>query len=170
MASNPRKQDNSGIPGPARGRDGLIRELEDALIPYTPEQLIVLAEREFAWHEAEMKKNAQQMGFGDDWKKALEATKAMHPPPGGQPAMIRDLLVEAVDYLRQHDLVTIPQVEAESQHMIMMTPERQLVNPFFLGGGQITCRSRPMGWSSTHGSRACAATTGRGRMRRRFTR
>jgi hypothetical protein len=102
-ASNPRKQDSSGIPGPARGREGLIRDLQDALIPYTPEQLIVLAEREFAWHEAEMKKNAQQMGFGDDWKKALEATKAMHPPPGGQPYMIRDLLLEAVDYLRQHD-------------------------------------------------------------------
>ena len=137
-ASTPRKQDSSGIPGPARGREGLIRDLQDALIPYTPEQLIVLAEREFAWHEAEMKKNAQQMGFGDDWKKALEATKAMHPPPGGQPYMIRDLLLEAVDYLRQHDLVTVPQVEAESQHMIMMTPERQLVNPFFTGGGQMS--------------------------------
>jgi len=52
--------------------------------------------------------------------------------------MIRDLLVEAVDYVRSRDLVTIPQVDAESQHMIMMTPERQLVNPFFTGGVQMS--------------------------------
>jgi uncharacterized protein (DUF885 family) len=135
---NPRKTDNTGIPGNARGREGLIRDLEDELIPYTPEQLIVLADREFAWCENEMRKASRQMGFGDDWKKALEKTKTMHPPPGGQPAMIRDLLVEAVDYVRAHNLVTIPQVNAESQHMIMMTPERQLVNPFFTGGAQMS--------------------------------
>jgi Bacterial protein of unknown function (DUF885) len=137
-ADNPRKKDNSGIPGNARGREGLIRDLEDELIPYTPEQLLVLAEREFVWCDDEMKKASRQMGFGDDWKKALEKTKTMHPPPGGQPAMIRDLLVEAVDYVRSRDLVTIPQVDVESQHMIMMTPERQLVNPFFTGGAQIS--------------------------------
>lgn len=136
-ATNPRKTDNSGIRGNARGREGLIRDLQDEFIPYTPEQLIVLAEREFAWCENEMRKAAREMGFGDDWKKALEKTKTMHPPPGGQPAMIRDLLTEAVDYVRDRDLVTVPQVEAESQHMVMMTPERQLVNPFFTGGGQI---------------------------------
>jgi hypothetical protein len=135
---NPRKTDNTGIPGAARGREGLIRDLQDELIPYTPEQLIVLAEKEFAWCENEMRKASREMGFGDDWKKALEKTKTMHPPPGGQSAMIRDLLVEAVDYVRSRDLVTIPQVDAESQHMIMMTPERQLVNPFFTGGVQMS--------------------------------
>ena len=62
----------------------------------------------------------------------------MHPPPGGQPAAIRDLVFEAVDYLRANDLLTVPQVAAESLHMAMMSPERQLVNPFFTGGAQIT--------------------------------
>jgi hypothetical protein len=136
--NNPRKTDSSGIPGAARGREGLIRDLEDEFIPYTPEQLIVLANREFAWCEAEMRKASREMGFGDDWKMALEKTKTMHPPPGGQPAMIRDLLVEAIDYVRSRDMITIPQVDVESQHMIMMTPERQLVNPFFTGGGQMS--------------------------------
>ena len=45
----PRKTDDSGIPGPARGRDGLIQDLSEAMIPYTPEELIALAEKEFAW-------------------------------------------------------------------------------------------------------------------------
>ena len=136
--NNPRKADNSGIPGAARGREGLIRDLQDELIPYTPEQLIALADREFAWCEAEMRKASREMGFGDDWKKALEKTKTMHPPPGGQPAMIRDLLLEAIEYVRSRDMVSVPQVNVESQHMIMMTPERQLVNPFFTGGGQMS--------------------------------
>jgi hypothetical protein len=134
---NPRKTDNTGIPGAARGREGLIRDLQDELIPYTPEQLIVLAEREFVWCEREMKKASRQMGYGDDWKKAIEKVKTMHPPPGGQPAMIRDLIFEAIAYLRAHDLVTVPPIDAESQHMTMMSPERQLVNPFFLGGALI---------------------------------
>jgi hypothetical protein len=134
----PRKTDNSGILGPARGRDGLIRDLQDELIPYTPEQLLALAEREFAWCETEMRRAAREMGLGDDWKAALEKTKTIHPPPGGQPAVIRDLIHQAIDYLRANDLVTVPTVDAESQRMIMMTPERQLVNPFFTGGGQIS--------------------------------
>ena len=135
--SNPRKTDDSGIPGRARGREGLIRDLQDELIPYTPEQLIVLAEREFAWHEAEMLKASREMGFGDNWKAALEKTKTMHPPPGGQPQMIKDLVFEAIDYLREKDLITMPEVNVESQHMTMMSPERQLTSPFFLGGAQI---------------------------------
>jgi hypothetical protein len=134
----PRKADDSGIPGAARGREGLIRDLTDEIVPYTPEELIRLADREFAWVEAEMIRNSRELGFGDDWKRAVEHVKGLHPPPGGQPAAIRDLIQEAVDYLRAHDLLTVPQVAAESLPMIMMTPERQLVNPFFTGGTRIS--------------------------------
>jgi hypothetical protein len=134
----PRKPDSSGIPGPARGRDGLMQDLSEALIPYTPEQLIALAEKEFEWCDREMLKASREMGFGSDWKKAIEKTKDSAVPPGGQPRMIRDLLTEAVDYLRANNLITVPQVGAESLRMIMMTPERQIVNPFFTGGGQIS--------------------------------
>lgn len=134
----PRKPDSSGIPGPARGRDGLMQDLSEALIPYTPEELIALAEKEFEWADREMLKASREMGFGTDWKKAIEKTKDSAVPPGGQPRMIRDLLNEAVDYLRANNLITVPQVGAESLRMIMMTPERQIVNPFFTGGGQIS--------------------------------
>ena len=136
--SNPRRQDDSGIPGPARGREGLLRDLQDEFIPYTPEELIQIAEQEFAWADAEMLKASREMGFGDDWKAAMDKVKDMHAPPGGQPVVIRDLMHEAVDYLRQHQLITVPAVAAESFHMSMMSPERQLVNPFFTGGSRIT--------------------------------
>ena len=134
----PRKADASGIAGKARGRQGLIFDLQDELIPYTPEELIAIAETEFGWCEAEMKKSSRQLGLGDDWKAALEKMKGTHPPPGGQVGVIRDLMFEAVDYLRTRDMLTVPAVAAESLHMIMMTPERQLVNPFFTGGNEIS--------------------------------
>ena len=134
----PRKADNSGIPGPARGRAGLILDLREEMIPYTPEQLIALANREFARQEEEMKKASRAMGLGDNWKAAIERVKDQHGPPGGQPIIIRDMLYEAIDYLRRHDMITVPQVAAETLRMSMMSPERQLVNPFFTGGAQIT--------------------------------
>ena len=136
-ANPPRKTDNSGIPGAARGRTGLVFDLADEMIPYSPEQLIALANKEFAWHEEEMKKASRQMGFGDDWKKAVEKVKGMYVPPGGQPAVVRDMLFEAVDYLRAKDLITVPEIASESFHMSMMSPEAQLSSPFFLGGSQI---------------------------------
>ena len=138
LPPGPRKTDDSGIPGPARGRDGLLQDLAEAMIPYTPEELIALAEQELAWCEREMIKASREMGFGADWKKAVEKTKDGAVPPGGQPRMIMDLLTEAIDYLRERRLITVPQVAAESLHMIMMSPERQLVNPFFTGGTQIS--------------------------------
>lgn len=136
--SNPRKPDASGIPGPARGREGLIRDLQDEFIPDTPEELIQLAEQEFAWADAEMLKASRAMGFGNNWKAAMDKVKDSHAPPGGQPVVIRDLMHEAVDYLRAKDLITVPAVAAESLRMGMMSPERQLVNPFFTGGQRIT--------------------------------
>ena len=137
-ANPPRKTDQSGIPGAARGRQGLIFDLQDEFIPYNPEELIALAEKEFAWCEVEMRRASRQMGFGDDWKKALEKVKEIHPPPGGQVRVVRDLMFQAVDYLRARDLLTVPAVAAESLRMNMMTPERQLVNPFFTGGALIS--------------------------------
>ncbi len=130
----PRKADTSDIKGQPRGRTGLIRDLTDNMIPYTPEQLIALANKEFAWCEEEMKKASRALGFGDDWKKALEHTKQTAVPPGGQPRMIMDLIEEAVAYLRANDLITVPAVAAETVHMTMMSPQAQLTSPFFLGG------------------------------------
>jgi hypothetical protein len=133
----PRKPDTLDLRGTPRGREGLINDLQDAMIVYTPEQLIALANKEFAWCEAEMKKASREMGYGDDWKKAVEHTKETYVPPGDQPRMIMGLLNEAIDYLRANDLITVPGVASESLHMTMMSPEAQLTSPFFLGGDHI---------------------------------
>jgi len=131
------RPDDSKIQGKPRGREGLISDLRDNLIPYTPEQLIALANKEFEWCEGEMKKAARAMGFGDDWKKAIEKVKESAVPPGDQPRMIMGLLNDAIAYLRVKDLITVPSVAAESFHMTMLSPQAQLTSPFFLGGDHI---------------------------------
>lgn len=125
------------IVGDPIGPDGLAVDLEHEMIPYTPEQLIAVAEKEFAWCEAEWRKVAQELGYGDDWKKALERMKEDYVAPGDQPQMIAGLAYEAVDFITRRDLVTVPPHMVDDWTMTMMSPERQKVNPFFLGGDRI---------------------------------
>lgn len=130
----PKAKDTNEIGGRPVGREALLAALKSEMIGYTPEQLVEMGNREYAWCEAEMKKAAREMGFGDDWKKALEKVKTLHVPPGGQPKVIRDLALEAIAYLREKNLVTIPPLAEESWRMTMMSPEQQRFSPFFLGG------------------------------------
>jgi uncharacterized protein (DUF885 family) len=120
------------------GREALLADLAAEMVPYTPEELLAIAEREFAWCEREMRWAARDMGLGDDWRRAVEKVKTLHVEPGRQPELIRDLAREAVAYVRRHDLVTVPPLAAETWRMEMMSPQRQLVNPFFTGGEVIS--------------------------------
>ena len=129
--------DKDTIVGSPIGVQGLKDELEAELINYTPEELLAIAEKEFAWCDAEMKKASHEMGFGDDWKKALEKVKNDHVEPGKQPELIRELALEAIDYMKKNDLMTVPPLAEETWRMIMMSPEQQKVSPFFLGGETI---------------------------------
>ncbi len=133
-----KKDDKTTIIGDPIGRDALIADFESAMVPYTPEELIALAEAEFAWCDREMLRASRDMGFGDDWKKALEKVKTLHVAPGEQPGMIRDLALEAIAFVEGNALVTIPPLAKDSWRMEMMSPERQLVNPFFTGGEVIS--------------------------------
>ena len=126
------------IVGNPIGREALMSELAFEMIPYTPEELIAIANKEFAWCEEEMKRASREMGFGDDWKKALEKVKTLYVEPGKQPELIRQLAREAEKFLDDHNLITVPSVAHETWRMEMMPPERQLVNPFFTGGETIS--------------------------------
>jgi uncharacterized protein (DUF885 family) len=129
--------DNNAIVGDPIGREALLGELAYEMIPYTPEELIAIAKKEMDWCEAEMVKASRELGYGDDWRKALEYVKTLHAEPGKQPELIRELALEAIDFVDRHDLVTVPQLARDTWRMEMMSPERQLVSPFFLGGETI---------------------------------
>src|SRR5947209_2729612 len=85
-----------------------------------------------------MKRASRDLGYGDDWHKALEFVKNQYVEPGKQPQLIRDQANEAIAFMDQHDLITIPPLAREVWRMPMMSPERQLVNPFFTGGEVIS--------------------------------
>ncbi len=129
--------DKTTIIGDPIGRDALVKELQFEMIPYSPEEVVEIANREFEWCVAELKKASREMGFGDDYMKAIEAVKQKYVEPGKQPALIRDFALEAIDYVKKNELVTVPVEAEETWRMEMMSPERQLVAPFFLGGETI---------------------------------
>jgi hypothetical protein len=136
-APPPTRSSEGPIVGDPIGREGLLEDLRGEMIAYTPEQLIEIGNREYAWCEAEMKKASREMGFGDDWMKALEKVKNIYVPRGEQPQLVRNLALEAVAFVRQHDLVTIPPLALDQWRMTMMPEANQRVNPFFLGGETI---------------------------------
>lgn len=132
------KSNKPEIKGNPIGREELIRQLNAELIPYTPEELIKLAEKEFKFCDEELLKASAAMGFGKDWKKAQEKIKNSYVPLGKQPELIVKLQDDALSFIKANDLINIPALAEETWGMVMMSAERQLVNPFFTGGREIS--------------------------------
>ncbi|MFD2583359.1 DUF885 family protein [Pedobacter vanadiisoli] len=131
------QDDGSGIIGNPIGRNALLSNLNDEMIAYTPEQIEAIAMREFAWCDAEMLKASQQMGFGNDWKKALEKVKTDYPELGKQPELVYELANEAINFVEKNKLIVIPAMAKEGWRMRMLSPQEQLYAPFFLGGESV---------------------------------
>ncbi|MDR7131533.1 uncharacterized protein (DUF885 family) [Algoriphagus sp. 4150] len=135
--TNSVKDDGSEIIGRPIGRDALEKQLAYEMIAYSPEELIKEAEKQFAWCEKEMLKASNELGFGNDWKAALEMVKESYLPAGEWPAEVIRLAEEATDYVESNDLITVPLLAKESWRTVMISAERQRVSPFFLGGESI---------------------------------
>lgn len=130
-------KDPDCIVGEPLGREAILEELALALIPYTPEELIAIAARERAHCLAELERASGDMGCGADWRAALARVKGESVEPGRQPALVRDLALEAIAYVEQRGLVSVPPLAKECWRIEMMSPEAQRTNPFFLGGEEI---------------------------------
>src|SRR5690606_17915358 len=89
-----RPGEDEPIIGDPIGAEGRRADLAHERIAYSPAELVEIAEREFEWCEAEMRRAARDMGFDDDWKAALERVKTLHVEPGGQTALTRMLADE----------------------------------------------------------------------------
>ncbi|KAI3401494.1 hypothetical protein diail_10928 [Diaporthe ilicicola] len=129
--------DDDEIIGEPIGREGLLVELEAEMIPYAPEELLTIAREKYAWCEREMRKASAELGHGDDWKAALGHVQGIYVEPGKQPALVRRLIRQATDYVKEKDLVTVPRTAEDTWRMFMMSPRAQKTNPFFLGGPSI---------------------------------
>ncbi|MDQ6480168.1 DUF885 family protein [Dyadobacter sp. LHD-138] len=131
------KEDISGIKGVPIGKEELIRQLGTEMISYSPDELIALANKEFAWCDKELLKASNEMGFGIEWKKAQEKVKNSYVSAGSQPELIMKLYNDSKAFILKNNLIDYSEIADETWGMQMMTPERQLVNPFFLGGRDI---------------------------------
>jgi hypothetical protein len=125
------------IIGDPIGESGLAADLAHEMIPYTPQELMAIAEKEYAFSISEAKKAAREMGLGDDWKAAMEKVKNTYVDPGKQPELILKLAREAEEFFAKRDWITIPELAKEDWGMEMLSPERQRASPFFLGGANI---------------------------------
>ncbi len=132
--TNSVKDDGSGIIGKPIGREALEKQLGFEMIAYAPEELIAEAEKQFAWCEKEMLKASNELGFGNDWKAALEMVKNTYLPAGAWPEEVARLGEEAIGIMEKNDWITVPPLAKETWRTIMISPERQRVSPFFLGG------------------------------------
>jgi uncharacterized protein (DUF885 family) len=134
LVGDPAGNSTSDIVGQPVGRSGLMADLDAQFIAYSPEELIKIADKEYAWCESEMIKASKALGYQEDWKAALEHVKNLYVEPGQQTRLVHDLSAEAVAYVKHHDMVTVPAIAEECWRTFMMEPERQKINPFFLGG------------------------------------
>lgn len=129
--------DDDAIVGQPSGRDSILADLKREIIAYSPEQILEIGESEYVWCENEMVKASVELGYGTEWRKALEHVKSQYVEPGEQTYMVHELAEEAVEYVTKRDMVTIPQICNETWRTFMMSPKKQKTNPFFLGGPYI---------------------------------
>ncbi len=129
-------KDEDPLVGDALGAGALADGIAGEFLPYTAAELIAIGEKEFAWCETEIRKAAREMGFGDDWKAALAKVKADHVPPGKQDALVADLAREAIRFVKDRGLVTVPPLCEETWRLAMISPEGQKNLPYAAYGGQ----------------------------------
>jgi hypothetical protein len=130
--------DEDALVGDPIGREALLAELSFERIPYAPEELIAIAEGQFEWCDARRSAAAEELGFGDDFFAAQQHVRGLHVGPGEQPGLILMLAEEAVAFLEERELVTIPERAKQSWRMGMMSPSRQKFSPYFTGGEVIS--------------------------------
>jgi uncharacterized protein (DUF885 family) len=117
------------------GSDELARALAHEMIPYTAEQLITIAEQQFAWCEAEGRKASEELGFGGDWKKAVEHVKGLHAAPGEQDDLVAGQSRDAIAFVEDRELVTVPDLCKELWRLEMISADGQKTLPFAAYGG-----------------------------------
>jgi len=129
-------KDEDPLLGDPIGADALADDLAAEMIPYTPDELIAIGEKEFAWCEVQMKKASKQMGLGDDWKAALAKVKTDFVPPGKQDDLVAEEAHRAILFVKKHDLITVPPLCEETWRLTMLSPEAQKTMPYVAYSGQ----------------------------------
>ncbi|KAJ5771500.1 uncharacterized protein N7511_003551 [Penicillium nucicola] len=57
---------------------------------------------------------SREMGYEDNWKAALEEVKHDFVEPGKETDLVRDLTREAISFVEEYQLVTVPPITKET--------------------------------------------------------
>jgi hypothetical protein len=68
--------------------------------------------------------------MGLDWKAALAKVKTDYVPPGQQDSVVLDEARKSIQFLKEHNLVTIPPLAEEIWRMTMLQPDAQKTMPY----------------------------------------
>ena len=68
------------LKGQPIGREALITEIKHEMIPYSPEKLIDIGEKELKWCRNELIKVSKKLGY-NNWKDGLEHVKIIYVKP-----------------------------------------------------------------------------------------
>ena len=129
-------EDDDPLVGHPIGKEALEEALAHEMIPYSAEEILALGERELAWGEERMAEAAFALGFGEDWTAALEHVKGLIVPPGEQGNLVSSQAREAIAFLDERHLVTIPPLARETWRLEMIGSRAQRNFPFAYYGGQ----------------------------------
>jgi uncharacterized protein (DUF885 family) len=123
-------RDDDAMVGDPIGREALLAHLQREMLVQTPEELIAIAERELSWCRDRLVEAAAEMGFAGDVAGAIDAVKRKHVAPGEQPALVTRLAQESIDFVRERDLVTIPDLCVQLWRTQMINTHNQRTWPF----------------------------------------
>ncbi len=136
LVTGGKKGGEAPLIGDPIGAAALADDLAVEMLSYSPVELLAIGEREFAWCRAEMEKAAAEMGFGNDWSKALEKVKEDFVPPGEQDDLAAEIAKDAIQFLEEKDLVTVPELCAETWYLKMLGKKQQETLPYAVYFGQ----------------------------------
>jgi len=136
LVTGGKKGGEAPLVGDPIGAAALADDLAVEMLVYSPAELLAIGEREFAWCRAEMEKAAAEMGFGDDWGRALEKVKEDFVPPGEQDDLAAEIARDVLKFLDKKDLVTVPDLCAETWYLTMLGKKEQETLPYAVYRGQ----------------------------------
>jgi len=125
------------------GRRALEAALAHEMLPYGPEDLVRLGERELAWCTREMERASAELGYGTNWRHALNHVKERHVAVGQQDLLVARLAREAIDFVTTRDLVTVDDLCRETWYVDMIDEKGQQTLPYQGYGGQRLLASYP---------------------------
>lgn len=123
-------KDDDPLIGQPIGPEALSLAIRHEIIPYDTATLLQIGVRERVWCEVELKRAAGKMGLGDNWRAALARIKSDFAGPGQQGELVGRTAREAITFVKDRRLVSVPPLCEETWHLTMMSPETMKTIPY----------------------------------------